>query len=74
MLGWVREGPNVSSNKTTVEQVRFFGEIAIATGTGVIVGPAPEGRRIKSIWTDIWIRRNGEWRVVGAHDMAGTPD
>lgn len=74
MMGWVRDGPNLSSNKTTVDQIRFFGDIAIATGTDVIVGPTPEMRRIKTIWTDIWIFRKGEWRVIGAHDMAGILD
>ncbi|CAN5169068.1 hypothetical protein BH10PSE1_BH10PSE1_18240 [soil metagenome] len=74
MLGWVRAGPNVTSNHTTVDQIRFFGDIAIATGSDAIVGAAPEMRRIKSIWTDIWIRRDGRWRVIAAHDMAGTPD
>lgn len=74
MLGWVRAGPNVTSNKTTVDSVRFFGEIAIATGSDAMVGPAPEMRRIKSVWTDIWILREGRWRVIAAHDMAGTLD
>ncbi|RYG88398.1 MAG: nuclear transport factor 2 family protein [Alphaproteobacteria bacterium] len=73
MLEWVRAGPNVTSSETTVTQVRFFGDIAIATGSDAMVGPPPELRRIKSIWTDIWIRRNGQWRVVAAHDTAGTP-
>lgn len=74
MLEWVRAGPNVTSSETTVTQVRFFGDIAIATGSDAMVGPPPELRRIKSIWTDIWIRRNGQWRVIAAHDTAGTPD
>jgi ketosteroid isomerase-like protein len=74
MLGWVRAGPNVTSSETTVDRIRFFDEIAIATGSDSMVGPAPEMRRIKSVWTDVWIRRDGRWRVIAAHDMAGTPD
>lgn len=74
MLGWVREGPNVTSNVTTVHQVRFFGEIAIATGSDAMVGAPPELKPIKSIWTDIWGLRDGQWRVIAAQDMAGVPD
>jgi ketosteroid isomerase-like protein len=74
MLGWVRAGPNLTASATTVTTIRFHGDIAIATGTDAMVGPSPELRRIKSIWTDIWIRRDGRWQVIAAHDMAGTPD
>lgn len=74
MLGWARKGPNITSSKTKIDRIRFFGDIAIATGTDDMVGPAPALQRIKSIWTDIWVRRNGQWRVVAAHDMAGPPD
>ncbi|MBU1346635.1 MAG: nuclear transport factor 2 family protein [Alphaproteobacteria bacterium] len=74
LLGWVRAGPNLSASETTVDRIRFFGDIAIATGSDAMVGPAPEMRRIKSVWTDIWIRRDGRWFVIAAHDMAGTPD
>lgn len=74
MLGWVRAGPNLTSSETTVEQVRFFGDIAIATGSDLMTGAAPERTLIKSFWTDIWILRQGRWRVIAAQDMAGTPD
>lgn len=74
MLGWVRTGPNLTSSTTSVSRIRFFGDIAVATGTDHMVGPAPTLQRIKTIWTDIWIRRNGQWRVVAAHDMAAKPD
>jgi ketosteroid isomerase-like protein len=74
MLGWARTGPKLTSSQTSVSRIRFFGDIAIATGTDNMVGPAPSYGRIKTIWTDIWIRRDGEWRVVAAHDMAGNLD
>lgn len=74
MLGWVRAGPNVSSSLTTVHQVRFFGDMAIATGVDDMIGAPPELRLIKSIWTDIWIRRDGRWQIVAAQDMAGAAD
>lgn len=74
MLGWVRAGPNLTSSETTVEQVRFFGDIAIATGSDTMVGALPQSQRIKSFWTDVWIRRDGQWQVIAAQDMAGTPD
>lgn len=74
MLGWVRAGPNITSNVTTVSQVRFFGDIAVATGSDSMVGAHPELRRIKSVWTDIWMLKDGQWRVIAAQDMAGVDD
>ncbi|GAA0738995.1 nuclear transport factor 2 family protein [Sphingomonas japonica] len=73
MLGWVRAGPNLTSSTTHVNRLRFYGDIAIATGTDEMVGPPPALKPIKTVWTDIWIHRDGEWRVVAAHDMAGVP-
>ena len=74
MLDWVRAGPNLTSSKTSVSRIRFYNDIAIATGTDDMIGPAPTLKRIKNIWTDVWIRQDGQWRVVAAHDMAGKPD
>jgi ketosteroid isomerase-like protein len=74
MRGWVLAGPNLTSSRTRVNQIRFFGDIAIATGADDMVGPAPAYKRIRSVWTDIWIFRHGQWLVIAAHDMAGKPD
>jgi ketosteroid isomerase-like protein len=74
MRGWVVICPNLTSSRTSVNRVRFFGEIAIATGTDDMIGPAPAYRRIRTVWTDIWISRGGQWLVIAAHDMAGKPD
>ncbi len=74
MRGWVKAGPNLTSSRTHVNRIRFFSDIAIATGTDDMVGPAPRYRRIRTVWTDIWIFRAGQWRVIAAHDMAGKLD
>lgn len=74
MRGWVRTGPNLTSSRTSVNRIRFFRDIAIATGTDDMIGPAPAYKRIRTIWTDIWIFRGGQWLVIAAHDMAGKPD
>jgi hypothetical protein len=51
--------------------VRLFGDaVAITYGTSSSVvqgsdGPAP---RQCLAWTDSWLKRNGAWRIVAAHD------
>jgi hypothetical protein len=46
-------------------RVRVYGEVAIVTGlntlTGATKGYVSGGRR----FTDVWVRRNGQWKTVG---------
>ena len=47
--------------------VRFFGTTAIAQGSDSWVGK--NGRRGRFVWTDIWLKRNGQWQIVAAEDL-----
>jgi uncharacterized protein DUF4440 len=71
---WVIQGPNLASNRTVVEAIRFYGDTAVAVGFDEFVTAPPERERRKSIWTDVWIKRDGRWRVGAAQDMAGKVD
>ena len=51
-------------------KVRFFGDsIAIAYGaeSRIREGDGKEARRCQ-VWTDTWLKRNGQWQIVAAQD------
>ena len=50
-------------------RVHRFGTTAVVTGWLVVRGHGPGGpfdRRYR--FTDTWVRRNGHWQIVAAHD------
>ena len=56
---------NWTSSAFDDAKARIYGDAAIVTGSETLVGTAkgyvPGARRI----TDIWVKRNGEWKTVG---------
>ncbi|MGI8956878.1 MAG: nuclear transport factor 2 family protein [Chthoniobacterales bacterium] len=52
-------------------KVHFFGEsIAIAYGAENLIRKAEDGQESKrcQVWTDTWLKRNGQWQIVAAQD------
>jgi hypothetical protein len=52
-------------------KVRFFGDsIAIAYGSESRMRKAEDGKEAKrcQVWTDTWLKRNGQWQIVAAQD------
>ena len=52
-------------------KVRFFGDsTAVAYGSESRVQKAADGTEAKrcQIWTDTWLKRNGNWQIVAAQD------
>ena len=52
-------------------KVRFFGDsIAIAYGAENRIRKAADGKEAKrcQVWTDTWLKRNGQWQIVAAQD------
>jgi ketosteroid isomerase-like protein len=62
----------ISDHLTNVK-IRFFGNTAIAQGSESWVRRTGEPRRGRFVWTDIWVLRNGRWRIVAAEDMIAPP-
>jgi Domain of unknown function (DUF4440) len=51
--------------------VHFFGDnLAVLYGSESRIGKDADGtERIKTlIWTDTWLKRNGQWQIVAAQD------
>ena len=73
LLGWVQAGPNLSANKTIVTDVRFYGDVAVVHGRDDVVAAAPARDAHVSIWTDVWVKREGRWWIVSAQDVRVAP-
>lgn len=53
-------------------RVRFFGDnIAVLHGTESSIQKTADGREERRVlvWTDTWLKRNGQWQIIAAHDM-----
>ena len=51
--------------------MRFFGDsIAIAYGSESRIRKAEGGNDARrcQVWTDTWLKRNGQWQIVSAQD------
>jgi ketosteroid isomerase-like protein len=62
-------GPFVSDHLDGIS-VRFFGKTAVAQGSESWVQRDAAGeRRGRFVWTDVWVKRNGQWQIVAAEDL-----
>jgi ketosteroid isomerase-like protein len=63
------------SNHVNEVNVRFFGMTAVAQGNESWVQKDKSGKEIKGrfIWSDVWVRRHGQWQMVQAQDQAIDP-
>ncbi len=68
----VREGPQLTSDNVTNIVVRVYGNTAVAQADEHEIGPAPENKRYERVFTDTWIKINGQWRIVAAEDLDPT--
>jgi Domain of unknown function (DUF4440) len=53
-------------------KVRFFGlDLAIVYGSESSIRKGKDGKDFKRslVWTDTWLKRNGQWQIVAAQDM-----
>ncbi len=58
----------IVSNTLNQVDVRFFGDTAIAHGSETWT--RRDGSSGRYVWTDVWVKRNGQWQVVAAQDAA----
>lgn len=57
------------SNHLNQVKVRFFGDTAVAQGNESWEQRKGQPRYGRFVWTDTWIRRNGQWQIVAAEDL-----
>jgi ketosteroid isomerase-like protein len=63
---------SIVSNRLDDVDVRFFGDTAVAHGSES--WQRKDGSEGRYVWTDVWVRRNGEWKIVAAQDAAAGSD
>jgi ketosteroid isomerase-like protein len=56
------------SNQLEYAHVRFFGDVAVVQGAEHWTRRG--GRSGRFVWTDTWLRRNGEWQIVASQDTS----
>jgi len=52
-------------------QTRTYGDVGIVTG--IVVSTGAEGREDRTIFTDVFVRRRGQWHAVNAQENAVQP-
>jgi ketosteroid isomerase-like protein len=55
------------SNHLEYAHVRFFGDTAVVQGSETWTRTG--GRAGRFVWTDTWLRRNGQWQIVASEDV-----
>jgi len=61
------QGPgDFLSSHLDYANVRFFGDTAVVQGSETWTRKG--GRKGRFVWTDTWVRRNGQWQIVAAQD------
>jgi Domain of unknown function (DUF4440) len=58
---------NYVSNHIDDVEIRFYGQAAVAQGDES--WEKKDGTAVKHVWTDIWVQRDGKWRIVAAEDL-----
>ena len=68
MVAGTPKAPEIfASNEVNDVVVRFYGNTAIAQGSET--WRKKNGDRGQFIWTDTWLKRNGQWQIVAAEDL-----
>ena len=56
-----------SSNTINDVIVRFYGNVAVAQGSETWT--RKNGKKGRWVWTDTWLKRNGNWQIIAAEDL-----
>jgi hypothetical protein len=62
-----KAGNNFLSNEIGDVAVRFYGSTAVAQGSETWTRKS--GEKGRWVWTDTWLKRNGQWQIVAAEDL-----
>jgi len=70
-IAWIVAHPRAADRRASFEalRVRVYGETAIATGTVLNTNTAGGDAR-RSVFTDVFVLRNGSWQAVNAQENA----
>lgn len=69
-IGWAVSHPAPPDRRRRFDglRIRVYGQAAVATGTVVSIDQA--GHEDRTVFTDVFVRRNGRWQAVNAQENA----
>ncbi len=73
VLKELRARPHITSDEVGPITLRFYGDTAIAQAHEHEIGPEPARKAAERVFTDTWVKLNGQWRIVAAEDLEPSP-
>jgi ketosteroid isomerase-like protein len=72
-IAFLKTGEAFASNHLNEDDVtiRFYGEVAVVNGSES--WKQKNGKAGRYIWTDVFVKRSGQWQVVSAQDLEAPP-
>lgn len=70
LIAEVKTGDALASNRLNENDVkiRFYGQTALVNGSESWKRKS-DGKTGRWIWTDVFVKRNGQWQVVASQDL-----
>jgi hypothetical protein len=72
-IAFVRAKPHGRVDSVDQFKIRFFGDTAVVQAHERGLGPPPETRSKERVFTDVWVKRGGNWLIVAASDTLVQP-
>ncbi|HXL34017.1 MAG TPA: nuclear transport factor 2 family protein [Gemmatimonadales bacterium] len=72
-IDWAVRHPAPSGRQRRFDQLRIrrYGDVGLVTG--FVISTGGDGREDRTVFTDIFVRRNGRWQAVNAQENAVQP-
>jgi ketosteroid isomerase-like protein len=72
-IAFVRATPHGRADTVDQFRIRFFGDTAVVQAHEHVMGPPPETHSKERVFTDVWVKHGGDWKIVAAHDTLVQP-
>jgi len=75
-IDWAVRHPAPSGRHQRFDQLRSRTYGAVGVVTGLVISTDSDGREGRTVFTDVFVRRNGQWQAVNAQENAvpATPE
>ncbi len=72
-IAWAVGHPAPGGRQQRFDQLRIrkYGDVGVVTG--LVISTDGEGREDRTVFTDVFVRRNGRWQAVNAQENAVQP-
>lgn len=67
-ISFVKAMPHGTADRVDRFNIRFFGDLAVVQAHEWVTGPPPQTRPKERVFTDVWVKRRGNWQIVAAQD------